>query len=89
MEHTLDIHERHVRVDLRTVATETFSIELSLASQPLVEKEAGLRDYIEQREATVRVYQDSWDGMQLSRFGEQLPCTREPGRGRIPSLWQW
>ena len=28
-------------------------------------------------------------GMQLSRIGEQLPCTRELGIARIPSLWQW
>ena len=44
------------------------------------------------REATVRgyhVYQDVTAGMQLSRIGEQLPCTREPGKCKDPSLWQW
>ena len=32
--------------------------------------------------ATVRVYtKTAGIGMQLSRIGEQLPCTREPGHG--------
>ena len=66
-------HERRVHVDLRTVATETFSIELREA---LVN--ATVRGY--------HVYQDSRAGCsyRVSHIVEQLPCTREPGTRKDP-----
>ena len=72
MEHTLDIHEQR-----------DVSVLLCDCGNRNVQHKVQLRD----REATVRgyhVYQDSWDGMQLSRIGEQLPCTREPGKRKDP-----